>query len=235
VTVADRLAALCARYALDERQRAQLAQLLATLAADAHAPTTVREAGRAVDAHLADSLAGLELPAVRSSRAIADIGAGAGFPGLALAVALPAATVTLVESTERKCAFIERARAAAAIENARVVVSRAESWSDGIGANDLVTARAVAPLAVLCEYAAPLLLDGGALVAWKGRRDPLEEAEAALAAAEIGLELSEVVRSEPYADSENHHLHLYLKVRPTPPHFPRRPGMARKYPLGASS
>jgi 16S rRNA (guanine527-N7)-methyltransferase len=229
------LVELCGQYALGERQRSQLASLLATLEADPHAPTSVSEAQRAVDVHLADSLAALELPVVRGARAIADLGAGAGFPGLALAVALPAAIVTLVESSQRKGAFIERARAAAAIENARVAVSRAEAWRDGIGANDLVTARALAPLAVVCEYAAPLLSAGGTLVAWRGKREQREEAEAAAAAAELGLELTDVVRSAPYAQSENRHLYLYLKVRLTPTRYPRRPGMARKHPLGASS
>jgi 16S rRNA (guanine527-N7)-methyltransferase len=98
-----------------------------------------------------------------------------------------------------------------------------------------VTARAVAPLDALAEYAAPLLREGGALVAWKGRRDPDEEAAGARAAGVVGLEIAEVRPVQPFAAAEHRHLHVYVKVRPTPDRFPRRPGMARKRPLGAST
>ena len=93
------LAALQARAGeLSSSQLGQLAALLEMLEADEHAPTTVRAAARPLDVHLADSLVALELAAVRDARRIADLGAGAGFPGLALAVALPDAEVALVES-----------------------------------------------------------------------------------------------------------------------------------------
>ena len=114
----------------------------------------------------------LELDEVRRAREIADIGSGAGFPGLVLAAALPDAHVALVESSAKKCAFLERAVGAMRLHNVVAVPERAESWRAGMGSRDLVTARAVAPLNVLVEYAAPLLRVGGALVAWKGRRDP---------------------------------------------------------------
>ena len=120
---------------------------------------------------MADSLVALDLPAVRDARRIADLGSGAGWPGLALAAALPDARVALVESAIRHCRYLERAVAAGRLENAEVVHARAEEWADGLGAHDVVTARALAALPVLCEYAAPLLADGGVLVAWKGAVD----------------------------------------------------------------
>jgi 16S rRNA (guanine527-N7)-methyltransferase len=231
--VGGRLQALADRHALPAGAVGRLGALLATLAADAHAPTTVRAPEEAIDVHLADSLAGLELPAMRAAAVIADLGAGAGFPGLPLAVALPEATVVLVESNARKGAFIRAAAAAAGIANVEVVAARAESWSAGLGRCDVVTARALAPLGVLAEYAAPLLRDGGILVAWKGRRDPDEERVAAAAAAELGMAVAEVRSVEPYEGAEHRHLHVLRKVAPTPERFPRRPGMARKRPLGA--
>jgi 16S rRNA (guanine527-N7)-methyltransferase len=94
-----------------------------------------------------------------------------------------------------------------------------------------VTARAVGPLAVLVEYAAPLLRADGALVAWKGARDEAEEAAGEAAAEKVGMSVTEVVSVQPYPSSENRHLHVYRKVAPTPPEFPRRAGMARKRPL----
>lgn len=229
------MAALAHRHRLPPPAPAQLRTLLEALAAEPDPPTTVRDPDHAVDVHLADSLSGLEIPALRGARTIVDLGAGAGFPGLALAVALPQARIDLVESARRKCEVIERLAEAAGIANARAVPARAEEWArlDGAGAYRAVTARALAPLAVLCEYAAPLLGLGGALVCWKGARDPDEEAAGARAAAEVGLEPTEVRRVEPFAGAREHHLHVFAKVAATPERFPRRPGSAAKRPLGA--
>jgi 16S rRNA (guanine527-N7)-methyltransferase len=233
--VAARLAALTARYSLPDGAIGQLGTLLQTLAADEHAPTTVRDPAAAAGVHIADSLAGLELDVVREARTIADLGAGAGFPGLALAAALPAAHVALVESSARKCAFIVGAASAASIANVEVVAARAEDWPEGIGRHDLVTARALAPLGVLAEYAAPLLREGGALAAWKGRRDEREEADGAAAAEQTGLVAAEIRPVEPWDSARHRHLHLYVKVGSTPNRFPRRPGIASKKPLQAST
>ena len=233
--VAARLAQLCADHGLDQHARSALAELLVILESDEHAPTTVRDPAVAVDVHVADSLAALELDQVRGARTIADIGAGAGFPGLALAAALPSAGVSLIESTRRKAEFIARAADAAGLANARAVAVRAEEWDTGLGACDLVTARALAPLPVVAEYAAPLLRAGGALVAWKGARGRDEEESAAAAAVLLGLELVSVTRSKGLHRGSEHHLHLYIKVRPTPEQFPRRAGIARKRPLGGSA
>jgi 16S rRNA (guanine527-N7)-methyltransferase len=233
--VGRRLEQLAARYALEPAAVGPLGHLIALLSADPLAPTALRDPAAAVDAHVADALVGLELAQVRDARRIADLGAGAGFPGLVLAAALPQASVALVEANRRKGAFLARAVRAMELVNAEVVVSRAESWTAGIGACDLVTARAVAPLAVLVEYAAPLLAPGGALVAWKGRRDPGEDADGEAAAAATGLERAEVRPVRPWNGAEHLHLHLYLKVASTPNRFPRRPGMASKRPLRAST
>jgi len=216
-------------------ERAAIERLLDLLERDDTAPTTVRDRAEALDVHIADSLSGLELSAVREARRIADLGAGAGFPGLALAAALPHARVALVESVGRKCAWLERAVDAMGLTNVEVVHARAEEWAAGLGANDLVTARALAALNVLVEYAAPLLVEGGALVAWKGRRDPVEEADGAVAARRLGMEPGDVTRVQPFPAARERHLHLYLKVGSTPNGYPRRPGMASKRPLRAST
>jgi 16S rRNA (guanine527-N7)-methyltransferase len=108
-----------------------------------------------------------------------------------------------------------------------------ESWTEGRGACDVVTARALAPLEVVVEYAAPLLTLGGTLVAWRGLRDTEAESAAARAAKKVGLEPVQIVPVKPYRTTRNRHLHLLLKVTPTPSGFPRRPGMALKRPLGA--
>ncbi len=213
-------------------QLAQLATLLEVLESDEHAPTTVRTGLDAAERHLADSLVGLDFDYLIDACVVADLGAGAGFPGLALAVALPAARVALVESQRRKCEFLERIRSAAGVENASVVCARAEEWSSGAGANDAVVARALAPQPVVLEYAAPLLRLGGALLDWRGRRERSEERAAADAAQELGLEPAEVRSVQPFAAATDRHVHVFVKVAPTPTRFPRRPGIARKRPLG---
>jgi 16S rRNA (guanine527-N7)-methyltransferase len=166
---------------------------------------------------------------------VADLGSGGGFPGLALAIALPAAHVALVESAGRKCAFLAGAVSDLGLANVEVVNERAEAWSEGIGAQDLVVARALAPLPVLVEYAAPLLELGGALVAWKGRPESAEEADGAAAAEALGMNAPSAIAVEPFAGARERHLYLTSKVSPTPDRYPRRPGMARKRPIQASS
>jgi 16S rRNA (guanine527-N7)-methyltransferase len=235
VNVRRRLEALAARYDLAPGAAVALERLLELLHEDPTAPTTVRDPAAAVDAHVADALVGLELGAVRGARRIADLGAGAGFPGLVLAAALPRATVALVEANGRKCLFLARAAEEMGLENVQIVDTRAEAWPEGIASRDLITARAVAPLAVLVEYAAPLLELGGAVVAWKGRRDAEEERDGVAAATVTGLELREVRPVQPWNGAEHLHLHLYVKVASTPNRYPRRPGMASKRPLRGST
>ena len=226
---------LAARFELPGAAAPALDALLELLHADPTAPTRITDPATAADQHVADALVALELGGVRGARRIADLGSGAGFPGLVLAAALPAAHVSLIESSTKKCAFIERAAEAMGLANVEAVASRAEQWAAGIGRCDLVTARAVAPLNVLVEYAAPLLVEGGSLVAWKGRRNKAEEADGDAAAAATGLGSAEVRAVRPWDGAEHLHLHVFEKVGSTPNRYPRRPGMASKRPLRAGT
>ncbi|MGB0095995.1 MAG: 16S rRNA (guanine(527)-N(7))-methyltransferase RsmG [Solirubrobacteraceae bacterium] len=228
-----RIETLAARYQLGQAAVTQLERLLDLLITDPLAPTGIRAPREVIDDHFADALVALELDVVRDAPDLADLGSGAGIPGLPLAIAKPTAEVSLVESNGRKCDFIRQAAQACGLHNVTVIHSRAESWSGGLGGFELVTARALDSLAVVAEYAAPLLAVGGALVAWRGRRDGDAEATAARAMAAVGLEPRQVRRMKPYEGAEQRHLHVSLKVMETPPGFPRRAGIARKRPLGA--
>jgi 16S rRNA (guanine527-N7)-methyltransferase len=225
------LAALAERHGLQASQAKQLRVVLERLAREKTAPTSVKDASRALGVHLADSLTALELAEVRAGAALVDIGAGAGFPGIPLAVALPASRVALLESQSRKCSYMESVLTCAQIGNAQVVCTRAEEWPQGTSKHDVALARAVAAQAVVLEYAAPLLGMGGTLVDWRGRRERAEEQAGRAAAAQLGLELVTVLRTVPFAGAKDHHLHVFKKVAPTPSRFPRRAGMARKRPL----
>jgi 16S rRNA (guanine527-N7)-methyltransferase len=226
------LARLVDRYGLDTDASNQLSALLRVVVDDRYSPTAVREPERVVDDHLADSLVALEVEAVREARNIADLGSGAGFPGLPLAIALPASTVVVAESNARKCTFLCRAVETTDLQNAIVVNTRVEAWPDGHDRFEVVTARALASLPVVAEYAAPLLRRGGMLVAWRGQREREAEQQAARAATELGLEVLEPVGVRPYPAATSRHLHLMVKVDATPARFPRRPGVALKRPLG---
>ncbi len=219
--------------ALDPAGREALGKVLELLAAERASVSSVVDE-RAWKVHVADSLTGLRVRELREATRIADVGAGAGFPGLALAVALPEAQVDLIESVGRKCAFMTRAIEAAGIANATVLDTRSEDWagSDGRESYDLVTARAVGRLSTLAELASPLLKPNGVLITWKGKRDEDEESQLTRAAKALAMHPEEILDVGTEAGSEHRHLHIIRKSGPTPPDLPRRPGIAKKRPKG---
>jgi len=211
-----------------------LQAVLELLASERASVSSVTDPARAWKVHIADRLTGLELPDLSEAQRIADIGSGAGFPGLALAVALPHARLDLIESVGRKCEFMQRAIEAAGISNATVLNARSEEIATGEQRDsyDAVTARAVGRLSTLAELASPLLREEGVLVAWKGKRDPDEEQQLEHAAGLLAMRPERILHVGPYAGSEHRHLHLIRKAGPTPAALPRRPGMAKKRPRG---
>jgi 16S rRNA (guanine527-N7)-methyltransferase len=176
--------------------------------------TSVRDPEEARSVHLADSLRALEV--VRGlGGPIVDVGSGGGAPGIPLAVALPEREVTLLESSRRKCAFLERW--ARRFPNVRVVCGRAEeqpvdSWG-------VALAKALAPPTVAAEWCLPLVAPGGAAVLFVG--PSAEEELVARVAERLAAELVE----SPLG------LFVLRKLGPTPEGFPRRAGVARKRPL----
>jgi 16S rRNA (guanine527-N7)-methyltransferase len=219
--------------ALDGAAREKLEIVLGLLAEERASVSSVVDE-RAWEVHVADSLTGLEVEELRRATHIADIGAGAGFPGLVLAVALPEARIDPIESVGRKCEFMRRAAEAAEIANARILNTRSEDLAatEGREAYDAVTARAVGRLSTLAELASPLLEPNGVLVAWKGRRDAEEEAQLASAAADLAMEPVEILDVGDRAGSRHRHLHVIRKSGPTPANLPRKPGIAKKRPKG---
>jgi 16S rRNA (guanine527-N7)-methyltransferase len=209
-------------------------RLILELLAEERASVSSVVDDRAWKVHVDDSLTGLEVPELRAARRIGDVGAGAGFPGLALALALPGAQVDLIESVGRKCEFMTRAIEAAEIGNATVLNTRSEDWAkvDGREAYDLVTARAVGRLSTLAELASPLLKPNAVLVAWKGRRDEGEEEQLEDAAADLAMRPESILDVGTSAGSKHRHLHIIRKSADTPTNLPRKPGLAKKRPKG---
>jgi 16S rRNA (guanine527-N7)-methyltransferase len=218
---------------LSSAGRRSLEVVLELLAAERASVSSITD-DRAWQVHVADSLTGLDVPELRAARRIADVGAGAGFPGLVLAVALPDAQIDLIESVSRKTSFITQAAAAAGIPNATAITARAEDLAraEARESYDVVTARAVGRLSTLAELASPLLKDGGVLVAWKGRRDTDEEAQLTRASESLAMRPEAILDVGGRAGSEHRHLHVIRKSAPTPANLPRNPGIAKKRPKG---
>jgi 16S rRNA (guanine527-N7)-methyltransferase len=211
----------------------RLIDLLESIAAQPQNLTAVRDVIAGVDRHLADSLAGAALPAIAAAASLIDVGSGAGFPGLPLAAARPEMRVTLLESEGRKAEWLRGA--SGGFPNVRVVADRSETLAAREpGAHDVAVARALAPLPAALELAAPLVRVGGAVVIWRGLRDPDAEVAADLAAPQLGLAPAEPVPVEPFPGAIRH-LHVFKKVDATPARFPRRPGRAVKRPLGTAA
>src|SRR4029079_16201459 len=128
------------RLVMPDMNRPQGFDGLVDALADPAAPTAGHDPAEIGDVHIADSLAGLEVPEVRAARPIADLGAGAGLPGLVLAIELPEAEVVLLDSVGKKCAWMAATANALGLQNVRVACARAEELEGG--GFDVVTARA---------------------------------------------------------------------------------------------
>jgi 16S rRNA (guanine527-N7)-methyltransferase len=166
-----------------------------------------------------DALTGLPLVAGFEGPVI-DVGTGGGVPGVPLAVALPEREFTLLDATERKCAFLREATAS--LPNVRVVCGRAEAQElEAYGAS---VCKALAAPAVAAEWCLPLVRVGGSAVVYAGT----VEGDLARVAAQLGAEPPERHAVEGARDRS---LLVFRKVAPTPAGFPRRVGVARKRPL----
>ena len=194
---------------MDERLERWLDALLATPGL-----TSIRDRSEAARVHVDESLAALEVVR-RFGGPIVDVGSGGGAPGIPLAAALPNRQVTLLEANGRKCAFLREM--ALEFPNVTVVQGRAEEQqTDRFG---VAVAKALAPPPVAAEWSLPLVVPGGAVVLYVG---PSADAAAVSRAAErLGGGPVEQLPG----------LLVLHKVAPTPPGFPRRPGLAKKRPL----
>ncbi len=162
--------------------------------------------------------------------AILDLGSGAGVPGVAVAVTRPRARVVLVEPSQKRAGFLEIVLRDLHLANAEVVCARAETLGrapEHRERYDAVTARALAPLRVLVEYALPLLRVGGVAVFSKGKDAPSEIAAASAALRLLGG----TAEVHPAATSHMSPVVVVRKVAPTPSVYPRRPGVPSRRPL----
>jgi 16S rRNA (guanine527-N7)-methyltransferase len=174
------------------------------------------------------------LVSAESTTNVVDVGTGAGFPGLPMRIVEPALRLTLLEANSRRCRFLEAAVETLALDDVVVVQARAEDAGrdDALrGTFDLAVARALAPLAVLVEYALPLLREGGVLAAQKGSRADAEVMEARGALAALGGVVEIVAPLSLPQESVAQHVVMIRRAGPLDDRYPRRTGIPTKRPL----
>jgi 16S rRNA (guanine527-N7)-methyltransferase len=227
ITLSDDQVAAFARYRellLDWNQRINL--------------TAITDPAEVVTLHFLDSLSvllGVPEELRNGPARVLDVGSGAGFPGLALAIALPAWRVTALEATSKKVRFLEHVVSALRLSNARPVDGRAEVLAhdkEERGRYDLVVARALAPLPILLEYCQPFARVGGVTIAPKKGDIAEELAAGGRAAAQLGGELLPAVPVNAPGLDDGRVLAAVRQERLSLPLYPRSAGAPTKHPLG---
>lgn len=196
--------------------------------------TRITEEDEAAVKHMLDSLSALRLPGSDGWRRLADVGSGAGFPGIPLKIARPGLEVTLIEATAKKVGFLAAIVKELGLEGVETVHGRGEECGRQPAFRerfDVVTARAVAKLNALAEYCLPLAVVGGRFIAYKGPEAAEEAADGGRACALLG---GAAPRLETFAlpgDCGRRTLVVVEKVRRTPSDYPRPTAQIVKRPL----
>ena len=197
--------------------------------------TAVRDRDEALQKHIADSLSCDFMEEYEAAETVIDIGTGAGFPGVPLAIVSPDKKFTLVDSLNKRLRIIDELTGELGIKNITTVHGRAEDVGKSKEHReqyDICVSRAVASLDVLCEWCLPLVKNGGYFVAYKGENVSRETEDAASAIKLLGGKIVEIRKVQTEEESiSGHVLVMIKKVKNTPSKYPRQAGQARKNPL----
>lgn len=184
--------------------------------------------------HFLDSLSVALVAPLSPQTHLIDVGAGAGFPGLALAIAFPNTPVTVMDATGKKVRFMQHIIDTLKLQNANAFQARAEDAGQDLNHRaryPVVAARAVARLPALLEYLLPLTAVDGVCIAMKGSTAHSEAHDAAHALRILGGKLHRITPVQLPNVEHPHHLIVVHKHAPTPPEFPRRAGLPTRDPL----
>ncbi|MCR5490921.1 MAG: 16S rRNA (guanine(527)-N(7))-methyltransferase RsmG [Bacilli bacterium] len=182
--------------------------------------TSIVEEGEVYEKHFYDSLLiahGFDF----KGKKIADIGSGAGFPGMALAIAFPEAKVTLIDATKKKFLFLEEVQKQCDVKNVFFHVGRVEDMKMRREYFDVVTSRGFAALRIFAEVGAPLLKVGGTLIAMKGSKGADELHEATKALTKLSLQLSDSKKELLSEESGTRINYYFTKKAKTIQKYPR--------------
>lgn len=194
--------------------------------------TAITEPREVATLHLLDSLA-LAAHEELAGKKIIDVGTGAGFPGMPLAIALPGVDMTLLDSLNKRIDFLQEVCNALSLQDITCVHARAEEFAAAHRESyDFAVSRAVAALPVLCELCLPLVKVGGAFLAMKSSRSQEETDQAAKAISLLGGKLERVTDYSIPTTDITHRLLTIRKISPTPKKYPRRFAQIKKQPLG---
>ena len=182
----------------------------------------------ALDKHILDCL--VPTTGLTMKGHMADIGSGAGFPGMVWAIYYPDITIDLIEPTGKRCVFLNTVKESLGLTNVNVINKRSEACNDLRQSYDLVTARAVAKLPLLLELCSPLLKVNGTMVALKGSAalDELDDAENAMEKLHMVHTTSITYTCE---DGGDHITLIFTKIATTPSIYPRNYSVMKKHPL----
>jgi 16S rRNA (guanine527-N7)-methyltransferase len=193
-----------------------------------------REQERLWERHLDDALGLAAIRQPQPEERWADLGSGAGLPGLPLAVAYRATSFTMIDAQRRRLDWVEATAAMLGLSNVTVVHARLEDYGRGPAREsfDVATARALGPLPVVAELGLPLLAVGGQLLVPRGQPDNEELEQAALACEQLGGRVDDVVPNPSSPIDRVGFVVIMAKIAATSPRFPRRSGMPARTPLG---
>lgn len=192
--------------------------------------TAIKDKDEMVEKHLFDCIIASSFLDLKNKR-VADLGSGAGFPGLVFAILEPSMKMTLIDATKKKCVFLEETAKQLGLENVTVLHARAEELTSYRSSFDLITARAVAELRILEELASPLIKMGGELLAMKGLKGEEELKNAENASRKLGLNTKQVFKNALPGCEETRINIILRKDKETPNRYPRPYAEILKKPL----
>ena len=198
--------------------------------------TAVLEEDEMLDRHFIDSLSVLKTGLLADGcKRLADVGTGAGFPGMVLALAMPYTQFTLIDAQQKRLSFLEAVCEKTGAKNVQLIHGRAEDCGKKKELReqfDIAAARALAPLDVLCEYLLPFVRVGGKMICWKGPALKEELESGRKAAHLLGGRIEMPERCSIAGRDWEHYLLPAVKTQKTPAAYPRRAGMPKEKPLG---
>ena len=197
--------------------------------------TADTEEDEILNRHFLDSLTALRNSLLPQDASLIDVGTGAGFPGLVLAMARPDLKIILMDAQQKRLNFLEAVIGETGIQNAETVHLRAEDGGRDPRFRerfDFAVARALAPMSVLCEYLLPFVRIGGYALCWKGPALQEELKSGGKAAEILGGRLQEPFMCEIIGMNWEHRIQPVQKIRKTPERYPRKAGMPKSNPLG---